>query len=47
MKNVLLLLIIGKIFFLCTNTKREILPVPSRKPSEAQLKQIERKFREI
>lgn len=44
MKNLFLLLIIGNTFFSCTNTKKEILPVPSKKPNEAQLKQIERKY---
>ena len=44
MKYIFLLLIIGNIFFSCTNTKKEILPKPSKKPNEAQLKQIERKY---
>jgi alpha-L-fucosidase len=45
MKNLLLLvLIIGNMFFSCTNPKKEILPVSSNKPNEAQLKQIERKY---
>lgn len=45
MKNLLLLvLIIGNMFFSCTNTKKEILPIPSNKSNEAQLKQIERKY---
>lgn len=44
MKNLILILIAGSIFLSCTNTKKEILPVPSRKPNEAQLKQIERKY---
>ena len=44
MKNLFLLLIIGSILFSCTKAKKEILPVSSKKPSEAQLKQIERKY---
>lgn len=44
MKNLLTLLIIGNLFFSCTNTPKEILPVPSTKPGKAQLKQIERKY---
>jgi len=44
MKNVFLILIIGNMFFSCTNTKKEILPVPSKEPSEAQQKQIDRKY---
>ncbi len=44
MKNLLALLIIGNLFFSCTNTPKEILPVPSTKPGKAQLKQIERKY---
>jgi alpha-L-fucosidase len=34
----------GNIFFSCSNTKKEILPIPSKKPNEVQLKQIERKY---
>lgn len=44
MKNLFLLLNIGSVFFSCTNTEKEILLVPSKKPGEAQLKQIERKY---
>ncbi|MFV0266179.1 MAG: alpha-L-fucosidase [Draconibacterium sp.] len=44
MKNLLALLIIGNLFFSCTYTPKEILPVPSTKPGKAQLKQIERKY---
>ncbi len=44
MKKIFLLLILGNMFFSCTNTKKEILPVPSTEPNEAQLKQIERKY---
>jgi len=44
MKNLILILIIGNIFFSYSNTKKEILPVPSKTPKKAQLKQIERKY---
>lgn len=44
MKNIFLTLIIGTIFFSCANKEKEILPKPSKKPNEAQLKQIERKY---
>lgn len=44
MKNLILILIIGNIFFSYSNTKKEILPVPSKTPNKAQLKQIERKY---
>ena len=44
MKNLFLVLIIGCIFFSCSNTEKAILPVPSKKPNNAQLKQIERKY---
>jgi len=44
MRKIFLLLIIGFLTFSCTNTKKELLPVPSRQPNEAQLKQIERKY---
>ncbi|WP_167613188.1 alpha-L-fucosidase [Maribellus sediminis] len=44
MKSLILLLIIGNIFFSLINTEKEILPVPSKTPSKAQLKQIERKY---
>ena len=40
----LLLSIITLVLMSCVNTKKEILPVPSTEPSEAQLKQIERKY---
>lgn len=45
MKNSLLFaLIIGNMFISCMKTEKKILPVPSRTPSEAQLKQIDRKY---
>ncbi len=45
MKNSLLLaLIIGNMFISFAQTGKEILPVPSTKPNEAQLKQIARKY---
>lgn len=44
MKDLFLILIIGNIFFSCVNTKKEIFPIPSKTPNEAQLKQIERKY---
>lgn len=44
MNNLFLLLIIGSIFFSCTNTEKKILPVPSTEPNKAQQKQIERKY---
>lgn len=44
MKNLFLILIIGNIFFSCVQTKKEILPIPSKAPNEAQLKQIERQY---
>jgi alpha-L-fucosidase len=44
MKYLILLLIAGNILFSCSNTKKEMLPVPSKKPGKAQLKQIERKY---
>jgi alpha-L-fucosidase len=41
----LLVLCIGMSMALaCTSTKKEILPIPSKAPNEAQLKQIERKY---
>ncbi|GAB1454691.1 hypothetical protein MASR2M47_47470 [Draconibacterium sp.] len=44
MKRLLLLLIIGNLLFSCKTATKEILPVPSNEPNEAQLKQIERKY---
>ena len=44
MRKSLLLSIITLVLMSCVNTKKEILPVPSTEPSEAQLKQIERKY---
>ncbi|PZX51373.1 alpha-L-fucosidase [Algoriphagus chordae] len=38
------LLILGILFYSCTGSNKEILPIPSTSPSEAQLKQIERKY---
>ncbi|SFB56612.1 alpha-L-fucosidase [Algoriphagus aquimarinus] len=44
MKNTLLSLLVCAIFISCTKARKEILPIPSKEPSEAQLKQIERKY---
>jgi len=42
MKYLFLLLILGNLVISCTN--KEILPVPSKKPNKAQLKQIDRQY---
>jgi len=42
MKYLFLLLTLGNLVISCTN--KEILPVPSKKPNKAQLKQIERQY---
>lgn len=43
MKNLVLFIFVN-LFFSCTSTNKEMLPVPSKKPNEAQLKQIERGY---
>ena len=45
MKHFLLMLLATTLFVSCsTTTNKEILPVPSRQPNAAQLKQIDRKY---
>ena len=44
MKNLFLVLFTTSILCSCSNTKKQILPVSSETPSEAQLKQIERQY---
>jgi len=43
-KNFILFLLLSGILSSCKVTKQEILPKPSTKPNQAQLKQIERKY---
>jgi len=44
MKNLFLFLFLSAIISSCTTTDKAILPVPSKKPNKAQLKQIKRKY---
>jgi alpha-L-fucosidase len=44
MKNLLLLIIALQMLFACSTKEKEVLPVPSTEPNEAQIKQIERKY---
>ncbi|QOD59462.1 alpha-L-fucosidase [Polaribacter haliotis] len=44
MKNLFSVFLLILVVFSCTNSNKEILPIPSTKPNKAQLKQIERKY---
>jgi len=44
MKNLPVLFFVLLILVSCNRTEKQILPIPSKRPSEAQLKQIERQY---
>ncbi|MBL4560313.1 MAG: alpha-L-fucosidase [Labilibaculum sp.] len=44
MKNLLLLILVLQVVFACSTKEKEIVPIPSTEPNEAQIRQIERKY---